>query len=362
MKRKTLYGIIKLLPELFCVITASCALLMFPDTAADGVRAGLRLSADTVIPSLFPFLVLSSFAASSPLLSRAGRAATPVTRALFNLPGEALTAVFLGLTAGYPIGAKTASELYCSGKITRPEAERTMLFSLNGGAAFIITAVGRAMLGSAAAGVILYASVTAGTLILGFLLRFFDDTRACAPPRVNAPSASPVSVSERLVLSVNSGSRAMLSVVSWVVGFSCIGALIGKSITSSYSGIILMGLLEVTTGTAAAAGVLPLGAIAAFLSFGGFSVICQVMPYMNSCGVSLKKVLTARIIAASFSSFICTRLCVVFPQALKTGGFPAAPTPELSAAIPASLALIVLCVIFIVDFEAKRLEVKKKMC
>ena len=82
----------------------------------------LTLCAGTVIPALFPFMVVTG------LLVRLGFGQwlapdmAGLMASLFRLPGCAGSALLLGLVGGYPIGARTAAELYASGDLTRAEA------------------------------------------------------------------------------------------------------------------------------------------------------------------------------------------------------------------------------------------------
>ena len=106
-----------------------CGLLAWFLADAGEVRAataaGLALCGRSVIPALFPFM-----AASTMLVSLGfGEWASPRLVGLMNLyrlPGPAGSALLLGLVGGYPIGARTAAELYKKGLLTASEAEHMM--------------------------------------------------------------------------------------------------------------------------------------------------------------------------------------------------------------------------------------------
>ena len=99
----------------------------------------LTLCAGTVIPALFPFMVVTG------LLVRLGFGQwlapdmAGLMASLFRLPGCAGSALLLGLVGGYPIGARTAAELYASGDLTRQEAERLLTFCNNSNPVFLIS-------------------------------------------------------------------------------------------------------------------------------------------------------------------------------------------------------------------------------
>ena len=86
-------------------------LLWEAEALREAAREGLAICAGSVIPALFPFLAASS------LLLKLGFGewlAGPLAplMGLYRLPGEAAGALVLGLAGGYPVGARTAAELY----------------------------------------------------------------------------------------------------------------------------------------------------------------------------------------------------------------------------------------------------------
>ena len=118
------------------------ALLCFPGIAGAGVTQGLSSCVNTLIPSLFPFMVLSTYMAESGLAASLGKWAQPVTRFLFRQPGCAAAVVLMGFVGGYPAGAKTVSRLLEQGELTREQAGRLLCFCVSAGPPFVLTAVG----------------------------------------------------------------------------------------------------------------------------------------------------------------------------------------------------------------------------
>ena len=77
-------------------IAAACVLI-FSKTTAGGVKKGLDYAADILIPSLFPFMVLSSFAMRSGLSELFGKLFGRVFEVMFSLPRAAAGAIVLSL-------------------------------------------------------------------------------------------------------------------------------------------------------------------------------------------------------------------------------------------------------------------------
>ena len=86
----------------------------------------LSLCAGSVIPALFPFLVVSSLLLSLGLGELLSPMLAGLMEPLFRVDGVGSSALLLGLVGGYPIGAKTAADLYRGGRLSRPEAERLL--------------------------------------------------------------------------------------------------------------------------------------------------------------------------------------------------------------------------------------------
>lgn len=108
---------------LACLCLGGLLVWFLADAGAvrDSVAEALALCARSVVPSLFPFLV-----ASSALLALGfGELAAPwlagLMEPLFRVPGAGSAALVLGLVGGYPIGAKTAADLYRENLVSREE-------------------------------------------------------------------------------------------------------------------------------------------------------------------------------------------------------------------------------------------------
>ena len=126
---------------LACLCLGGLLVWFLADAGAvrDSVAEALALCARSVVPSLFPFL-----GASSALLALGfGELAAPwlagLMEPLFRVPGAGSAALVLGLVGGYPIGAKTAADLYRENLVSREEAERLLAFCNNSNPVFLIS-------------------------------------------------------------------------------------------------------------------------------------------------------------------------------------------------------------------------------
>ena len=108
------------------LLAATLGLMFFPQESMQAARDGLTLCYNVIIPSLFPFFVLSSLVVELGLAGYLGRLLEPVMRPLFNVSGACASAFALGFIGGYPVGAKTAISLYEKGMCSKTEAERLL--------------------------------------------------------------------------------------------------------------------------------------------------------------------------------------------------------------------------------------------
>lgn len=340
-------------------------LLIWPQAALSGARNGLTLCAEIVIPSLFPFLCLTSFVVESGLAQKAGRVFGPLMRFVFRLPGSAAAAVFLGALCGYPAGAAAVAGLLRQRLISKKEAERLLGFCINSGPAFIIGAVGAGLLKSAFAGLLLYAAHIGASLVLGAGGALFapwprKKGRAVAP---RSPLAEkPKKAAEAFVFSVGESAGSMLTISAFVVFFAAVTALMsGTGAMAAVSGFfarlfpsglgeaaiarLMPGFFEVSNGCAAAAtlkGLLSLCLISAALSWSGLSVQCQVVAIVGGDGISTRRYVFCRLPHMLLSILLTLLLFRYFPQSVPAF---ASDATFLAASVhhaPGSVALLLL--------------------
>jgi len=147
-------------------------IIVCPKKAVDFVIKALNLCYLIIIPSIFPFLIISRLFFSSPLFESIGKLLNKPARFLFDISGEYTNAFLLGSITGFPIGAKSAGDIYNANKYTKNEAERTLAFCNNCSAPFIITAAGIAVFGSSGIGFLLFLTQIISALLQASLSGF----------------------------------------------------------------------------------------------------------------------------------------------------------------------------------------------
>lgn len=299
------------------VLAAACggialALLFCSPAAGEGIRQGLAVCASVMIPSLYPFLILSDFVARTRLGRLLERPLGGVAERLYRCPRALAPAILMSWIGGYPAGARVLAGMAERGVLTREEAGRALTFCVNSGPAFLAAVVGAGVFGSPRWGLFLFAcqlaaGAAAGRLLCrGYRWRRLDagKERGYLPPAAGFVGA------------VTSATGGMLSICAFVLVFSALSRLLagwgllgawGEGLSRLTGGILtpggavcfLTGLLEVGGGCALAQGLPPgQGALALpfVLSFSSLSVICQLAACFGETGVDGGLLFRARVL------------------------------------------------------------------
>ena len=250
----------------FLLATVFLSATLLSEELAQGVKGGLRLAVGSILPSLFPFMILSDLIAALGKRETGG-VLRPISR-LFGIGSVGARAALVGSIAGAPIAASMLGVALDEGIISRDEVERTLAISSSPSLAFAVSGVGAAMWGDVQIGLMLFFSVILASFLYGIL------TRRSAGQE-SAPEVSP---SFSLIASIERATFSSLRIIGVVTAFSVLSGLVARF--SSVAPLVIP-LLEV--GNAASylsecelpcAIALALTAFA--LGFSGISVHLQV--------------------------------------------------------------------------------------
>ena len=129
--------LIQLIFTLFCCVFL--ILLVFCSKECISLASnGLLIWYRNMIPSLFPFMVLSGFMIRSGLSLKIGQWMQPVLGILFRLPSHMLYAIFMGFLCGFPMGAKIVADMLEKEQITLNEGEYLLAFCNNIGPLYML--------------------------------------------------------------------------------------------------------------------------------------------------------------------------------------------------------------------------------
>ena len=292
----------KHLPVL-AVLALFTLLVLFSGPAAQGAREGLAVCAATLAPSLLPFFTLSDLLSELGLPDLLGGLFGGAMQRLFRVSPDGAQAFFLGLSGGYPLGASVAADLYRSGRVDKPTAERLAAFCNNSGPAFIIGAAG-GVFQSVRAGLLLYATHALAAVTVGVLFR---DRHAKSAPASAGPSKAVPPFGQTLTSAVAKAISSTVTVCGYVVLFGALLGILEPYMTlPPLANALVCGFLELGSGVAAMAGQAPgpasLAVTALIIGWGGVSVHCQTMGVLADTDISCARHLAGRALCGLFAA------------------------------------------------------------
>lgn len=195
---------------------AMCLLLANAEAVRDAAKDGLRLCANTVIPSLFPFLVISSLLTTLGLGEILSQPLSGLMR-MYGISGCGSAALILGLLGGYPVGPRTTAQLYRQKLLTQDEANRLLTFCNNANPIFFLTVLGVGRFHSVRAGIYLWLIQLLSALLTGFMLGKKRGLSRQGTPWT--PTVRAASFPSALVDAVRSSATGMLTICGFVLFF-----------------------------------------------------------------------------------------------------------------------------------------------
>ena len=291
---------IKALLTLIGALAVCAMLLALPNSAIDYMKKGLALCANSLIPSLFPFMIISEIIVSCRIGHVISKPLSPLLKKLFGIGDSGACAFIIGALCGFPIGARCAAATFDSGEMSQSELKRTLIICNNPSPAFVISTVGALILGNVRLGVVIYVCLVLSSLTVGFFARFFMKNPALMSFE---KSYSPKALdSEAFTSAVKNSVGSMLSVCAFVLIFStvigCISELLRNFGAPEAAICIMSGFFELSGGALSAS---HLGdtfraavASALFCGWSGLCVHFQIISAVGGRGASLKPYFLAK--------------------------------------------------------------------
>lgn len=339
----------------------TACMIMEPSVCMTAAYDALKLCANAVLPTLFPFFVCSSLFVSLGFVSRLSLGFDKIMKPLFKVSGTGALAAVMGVLSGYPVGAKCAADLYNEGRITKAEAERLLAFCNNSGPMFIIGTVGTAVFGNANVGLILYAIHIISSFLSGVIfsrLYIAEDKKKSMIDK----KEKTINAFEAMGKAIGDSADTIIKICGFVVFF----AVIGRSLPHVLGREVIYSCLEITGGISDFSVlnidfVLKLSCVSLFLAMSGISVFLQVGVILKDSGLKMSPYLIGKSIQGVISFcmtylfFSMVNLCekgdMFMPQSVDSGAFSGLNTSTFGAGAIESVAwsLAVLFALIIIN-------------
>lgn len=222
------------------ILTLTAMVLLITDskTAYTGAKEGIDLCIQSVIPSLFPFLLIS-------IMFTSGMADVrfPPLKGICKLckiPDGCESILMMMVMGGYPVGAQAVADAWKKGSLDTNSAKRLLGFCNNAGPSFIFGIVGSAFTVKTAAWALWLIQILSA-IIVGALLA----------DEIVPVVAMEIRKQESVTSAISKAVHSMTYICAWVVVFRILLAFGNKYIFFFLPvnfQILVSGILELTNG------------------------------------------------------------------------------------------------------------------
>lgn len=294
------------------LISSMAGTVAYSKDIIETIKASLDLCLNTLVPSLFPFLVFSKMMILSGSAEYMGKVIHPITGRLFNLSENGSFLFVIGILCGYPIGAKCISDMLKNKKISYIEAERLILFCNNSGPLFVIGAIGCGMYSDIKTGVIIYLAHILSAFVIGLVTR----NNQCPQSLISHHPIKPY-----FTQSVEDSMIAVINISGYVLFFSAVCTIINCIMPSGLRilKVAICSLLEITGGIKVISSAYSIPPqlkilITAFLvGFGGICVLFQTKSAISDSGIKILPYLCSKLCQGALSVFFAYMIMSVYP-------------------------------------------------
>lgn len=282
-------------------------LIIDSHTAAAGMQSGIELCLKTIIPSLFPFFILS-FLLTGNLTGCNLKILRPFSR-FCGIPEGAESLLITGFLGGYPVGAQNTALACQRGSISAEDAQRMLAFCSNAGPAFLFGIVGP-LFDSPRYAWALWGIHITSALIVGAITGK-SSTKAAAIAHQSAFT---------LTQALQKSLSVMAQVCGWVVLFRMILAYLDRWLfwlLPQGAQIFAAGLLELSNGCIRLQAIdrdgIRFTAASFLLAIGGLCVTLQTSSVTR--GLSLQYYYPGKLLQGALSILLSICAQVFFPEA-----------------------------------------------
>ncbi len=295
-----------------------CCMLLAPKLALSFSLCTLELWYRCMLPALLPFMILSNLLIGLHLNELLVCFLRPLFCKLFYVNGHGVYNIVIGFLCGFPMGAKTAADLYQKHLITKTEAQHLLFFTNNIGPIYFSSYI-LPLFPQIHPGLLLF-GMYGIPLLYGVILRQWDHLRnpshgalsltppiqaAALPTHTKAPFHTKINLPFRQLLLVfdDAVQNSLVNIArlgGYMIFFSLLNLLpklcFTKLVALFPSGALsflyrpashlIACLLEITSGIQASGNAYPLLALP-LLPFGGLSCIAQTGCMLRNTDLSL---------------------------------------------------------------------------
>ncbi len=278
----------------------------------DSINYSLNLWVKNIIPSLFPFFIISDILVNYDITRYIPKFIKRIFRYIFNISDNGLTIFLLSIISGFPSNAKITRTMLEKRNIDTNEANHILIFSHFSNPLFILITIPIFFFHNENVGLILLISHYLSNIILGILVRNKNIIRKnnCSK-RIDNNDFSIVFIN-----SIKKSINTITTIGGIVTVFLVLASLITHFLSLNfYNSMLFKGIMEMTIGIDSLVKLkLPLiyklTITSMFLAFGGLSIHMQVINEIMDTSIKYNYYLKGRIIQMVISGLLTYIICL----------------------------------------------------
>lgn len=361
-------------------------LCLFAKETSQVAKNAIYLCLDIVIPSLFPFFVLSKIIIPYISLFPCPKFLKRLIERVFYLPYYTIFIILLGFMSGYPSGAKMTRDMLDQKLLNSRQASKLLPMANNCSPLFVIGTIGAGLFKSIKLGVFLLLIHWISGLIAALITGKLAYTPASGRKEYNYPAQTgrgyhqeyikrdntTISLSALFTASIEEAAILCIKVSGYIVLFAVISELLsllgvfsllggffsllftGNSQTTAFSEFItasLKGFMEITSGAQAIYNLkniqlnVQLAVVSAIFGFAGFSVHTQIMGIMKGAGCKYRVLFFGKLLHGAIAGILAFLAIQIMPMSIQTSEIEAVSNIVLWWTRPAILLVIMLSLV-----------------
>lgn len=292
----------------FLAFMLTVIILSFPAACLSFSLNGLNLWFERMIPTLFPFMVLSGIMIRMNLTSSFVKVLKPLLGRIFQLSDPCIYGIVIGFLCGFPMGAHVAAQLYTQKQISKKEASLLLAFCNNIGPVYFLSFVIPTL---KLTGTIPYLFAMYGLpFFYGLFLRYTIYRQSITLKHKTSVSNSYISLVGALDESIFSSLYSIAKLGGYMIFFNLLFILpvlflrlfpLPMGLSDTLTGSIGC-LLEITGGIGMLKARAPLWVLC-ILPFGGLSCIVQTYSMIKDTDLSITEYVMHKMILTAITVF-----------------------------------------------------------
>ena len=286
-------------------------MLIFPKTVLHGAEAGLLLWFQIILPTLFPFLLLSNFLLLTGNIYYITNFFGSFISCIFGVSKPSSYCILVGFLCGYPLGAKTVADFVRKSIISQEEGRYLLSFCNNTSPSFIMNYLVLKTL--------CREDLLVPTLFILFFTPYLISLFERRYHKFSISSNSTLAIQTDWSLTfldqaIIDSFESLLKVGGYILLFSILLMLCRQIPFQHWSFQFIFSSLEITNGLPLIMK-LPLpfhmryASAVGLTAFGGFCSIAQTKCMLHETGLSIRSYTKQKLAAALTASLLCILYC-----------------------------------------------------